>query len=93
VSDARRCAWAWRRYVEAARSVSSDRVLEVRYEGVAGEADRIAAFLDANVTSMHRSLDDFRDSSIGRWKRELTPEQLADVEAEAGPLLRELGYA
>src|SRR5581483_10405892 len=31
VSDARRCAWAWRRYVEAARSAPRDRVLEVRY--------------------------------------------------------------
>jgi hypothetical protein len=94
VSDARRCAWAWRRYVEAARSAGAgDRMLEVRYESIASEADRIAAFLDANVLSMHRSLDDFRDSSIGRWTKELTPEQLADVEAEAGGLLRELGYA
>jgi hypothetical protein len=31
--------------------------------------------------------------SVGRWRRDLTAEQLADVEAEAGPLLRELGYA
>jgi len=30
--------------------------------------------------------------SIGRWRRELTPEQLADVEAEAGALLHDLGY-
>jgi hypothetical protein len=46
----------------------------------------------ANATSTHRALDGFRDSSIGRWRSELTPEQLGDVEAEAGPLLRELGY-
>jgi hypothetical protein len=31
-------------------------------------------------------------SSIGRWRRELTSEQLTDVEAEAGELLAELGY-
>jgi hypothetical protein len=31
--------------------------------------------------------------SIGRWRRDLTSEQVADVEREAGPLLRELGYA
>lgn len=93
VSDARRCAWAWRRYVEAVRSANAgDRLLEVRYEGIATVADRLAEFLSANVGSTHRSLDDFRDSSIGRWKRELTPEQVADVEAEAGPLLAELGY-
>ncbi|HLX32239.1 MAG TPA: sulfotransferase [Gaiellaceae bacterium] len=93
VSDARRCAWAWRRYVEAVRSSEAgERLLEVRYEGLASEPDRLARFLDANITSMHRVLDDFRDSSIGRWKRELTAEQVADVEAEAGPLLAELGY-
>jgi hypothetical protein len=94
VSDARRCAWAWRRYVEAARTAGAgDRLLEIRYESLASVADRLAEFLGANVTSMHRALDSFRDSSIGRWQRELTPEQVADVEAEAGPLLRELGYA
>jgi hypothetical protein len=65
----------------------------VRYEGLAGEADRIATFLEANAPSLHRSLDDFRDSSIGRWKNELSPKQLSDVEAEAGSLLAELGYA
>ena len=94
VSDARRCAWAWRRYTEAVREAGAgDRLLEVRYEGLTTVADRLAEFLDANVTSTHRALDNFRDSSIGRWKQELTPEQVADVEAEAGPLLAELGYA
>ena len=94
MSDARRCAWAWRRYVEAVRGSSAgDRLLEVRYESLAGSADRIAEFLGANVTSTHRAIDRFRDSSIGRWRKDLTPEQLADVEAEAGPLLAELGYA
>ena len=94
VSDARRCAWAWRRYVEAVRSADAgDRLLEVRYEGLASVADRLAEFLGANATSAHRALDRFRGVSIGRWKKELTPEQVADIEAEAGPLLRELGYA
>jgi hypothetical protein len=93
VSDARRCAWAWRRYVEAARSASGERMLEVRYEQFASAADRLAEFLDADPTATHRALDDFRDSSIGRWQKDMTPEQLADVEVEAGDLLRELGYA
>jgi hypothetical protein len=94
VSDARRCAWAWRRYVEAVLAAGAgNRLLEIRYESLASMADELAEFLDANVTSTHRALDSFRDSSIGRWRRELTSEQLADVEAEAGLLLRELGYA
>ena len=53
---------------------------------------RLAEFLGSNVTSTHRAMDRFRDSSIGRWRKGLSPEQLADVEAEAGPLLAELGY-
>ena len=94
VSDARRCAWAWRRYVEAVRaSGAGERLLEIRYEGLANVADRLARFLDANATSAHRAMDSFRDSSIGRWRRDLTPEQVGDVEAEAGPLLAELGYS
>jgi hypothetical protein len=94
VSDARRCAWAWRRYIEAVREVDAgDRLLEVRYEGIATMAEQLAQFLGANVASTHRALDGFRDSSIGRWRRDLTPEQVGDVEAEAGPLLAELGYA
>jgi len=93
VSDARRCAWAWRRYVEAVRnSGAGDRLLEIRYEALASVADGLAEFLDADVPATHRALDRFRDQSIGRWRKELTPEQLADVEAEAGPLLAELGY-
>jgi hypothetical protein len=93
VSDARRCAWAWRRYTEAVRAAGADdRLLEVRYEGLATVADELAEFLGANVTSTHRALDGFRDTSIGRWKKELAPEQVVDVEAEAGPLLAELGY-
>lgn len=93
VSDARRCAWAWRRYVEAARSAPRERVLEVRYESLAGSADRLAEFLDADAAALHRALDAFRDTSIGRWRRDLSAEQVADVEAEAGELLAELGYA
>lgn len=97
VSDARRCAWAWRRYVEAARDPSNTvlqgRIFEVRYEKLPEAADRLAAFLDADADTLQRALGAFRDSSIGRWRRDLTGEQLADVEAEAGPLLAELGYA
>jgi hypothetical protein len=93
VSDARRCAWAWRRYVEAVRSAGAgERLLEIRYESFSTSADTLAGFLDADVPSAHRALDNFRDTSIGRWRKELTPEQLADIEAEAGPLLAELGY-
>ena len=96
VSDARRAAWAWRRYVEAAHAADPVRTLELRYERLAhdpdGAADEVAAFLDSDRTPLRRSLERFTDASIGRWRRDLNREQLADVEAEAGPLLAELGY-
>jgi sulfotransferase family protein len=93
VSDARRCAWAWRRYVEAARAATPrERLLEVRYESLPDAAERLAEFLDADVSALRRALADFRGSSIGRWRGALTSEQLADVEAEAGELLAVLGY-
>src|SRR5205823_13414495 len=57
-SDARRCAWAWRRYVEAVRAAGAgDRLLEIRYEELASVADRLAEFLGSNVTSTHRAMD------------------------------------
>lgn len=92
-SDARRAAWAWRRYVEAARAAGSGRVLELRYESLAGAAEQAAAFLGSEPGPLATALGRFTDRSIGRWRRDLTAEQLADVEAEAGLLLAELGYA
>jgi DNA-binding transcriptional ArsR family regulator len=97
VSDARRAAWAWRRYVEAARSGAPERTLELRYESVAGEpgaaAEQLAAFLGSEPGPLAEALAHVHDESIGRWRRDLAAEQLADVEAEAGALLAELGYA
>ena len=96
-SDARRAAWAWRRYAEAARAAAPERTLELRYESLAagrvGAAERLAAFLGSAPGPLHAALAGFRDTSVGRWQRDLTPGQLADVEAEAGALLAELGYA
>jgi hypothetical protein len=93
VSDARRCAWAWRRYVEAVRAADAgERLLEIRYESFSSCAEELASFLGADAAAAHRALDNFHDKSIGRWRKDLTPEQAADVVAEAGPLLAELGY-
>ena len=92
-SDARRCAWAWRRYVEAARAADPQRTLEVRYESLAGSAPALAAFLGTDEGPLEAALARFHDRSLGRWRRDLDAAQLADVEAEAGALLAELGYA
>ena len=52
-----------------------------------GPADR-ASTLGLRAGTVGRA----HDRSVGRFRSELDEEQLADVEREAGPLLRELGY-
>jgi hypothetical protein len=94
-SEARRAAWAWRRYVDAARAIP-DRTIELRYEELVespdAEADRIAERVGSEPDPLRRAFAQVHGSSLGRWRRDLTSEQIADVEAEAGELLAELGY-
>lgn len=94
VSEARRAAWVWRRYVTAARASAA---FQLSYESLAADPEATArdlgAYLDAPVAPLAQALSKVHSSSIGRWRTELTPAQVADVEAEAGPLLRELGFA
>ncbi len=94
-SDARRCAWVWRSYVSAVRD-SGVPVTEVRYERLvtdtASATEELAGALGVPAEAMATALGDAHASSVGRWQRDLTPPQLADVEAEAGDLLTTLGY-
>jgi hypothetical protein len=94
-SEATRAAWAWRRYVTAARC-AADRTIEIRYESLtadpAGEAERVAQALDAQPGPLRDAFGRVHAGSVARWRTDLTPAQLADVEAEAGDLLAELGY-
>ncbi len=94
-SEARRAAWAWRRYVGTARAIP-DRTIELRYEALVenphAEADRIAEALGSEPEPLRGAFAKVHGSSLGRWRRDLTSEQVADVEAEAGELLAELGY-
>ena len=95
VSDATRAAWAWRRYVTAAGAVP-DRTVEVRYEQLvtdpAAAAGPVAALLGVDAEEVTRVFAEAHDSSAGRWRSQLAPEQLADVEREAGERLVALGY-
>ena len=94
-SEAARAAWVWRVYVTAARAID-ERTLEIRYERLTEDPEGVAAALAQHLGAPAPVLVDrlaaAHDRSIGRWRRDLTPEQLADVEREAGPLLAELGY-
>jgi sulfotransferase family protein len=94
-SDARRAAWAWRRYVIAARSSGAVSV-ELRYEDLAedpgGAASLLAESLGTPRGPLLLRLRGAHGSSVGRYRRDLSDDQLAEVEDEAGDLLRELGY-
>jgi hypothetical protein len=94
-SDARRAAWAWRRYVESGLALGG-RAVEVRYEALARDPEAVAGALSDALgvpqEPLAAALQGAHGESIGRYARDLTDEQLADVEAEAGPLLERLGY-
>jgi hypothetical protein len=93
-TDARRAAWVWRSYVTAARRATG--AVEVRYERMTSDPRAAAAMLAPSlgvaVEPLATALGRAHAGSVGRWAHDLTAEQLADVEAEAGDLLRELGY-
>ena len=93
--EAARAAWAWRSYLSAARA-APEHTLEVRYEDIAADpvaaAALIAATLETDPEPLADALAAVHGRSVGRWRRVQTAEQVADVEREAGRLLRELGY-
>jgi len=95
VSDATRAAWAWRRYVTAAGAVP-ERTVIVRYEELVtdpgGAAAPVAERLDVDSALVAAAFAQAHDTSAGRWRRDLTAEQRADVEREAGAALAALGY-
>ena len=95
VSEATRAAWAWRRYVSAGRAVR-ERTLEIRYEALARERGQVAATISDQLSvpaeAVAANLGAAHSASIGRFRLDLSAEQLGDVEREAGALLRELGY-
>jgi hypothetical protein len=103
-SDARRMAWAWRRYTETGLRegprLGAARYHELRYESLVrqplDEGERILDFLgisasasrDRFLTAVQRA----DDSSVGTWRSTFYPSELADIDAEAGDLLRRLDY-
>jgi hypothetical protein len=95
-SDARRAAWVWRSYVTAARAADVP-LVELRYEELAADpaavAARLAPALGARAELLGAALARAHDSSVGRFRTDLSAAQLAEVEDEAGALLRELGYS
>ncbi len=104
-SDIHRMIWAWRRYVEAALrdgpALGAQRYLEIRYEDLMADprrhGERMLDFMGierlASRTSFLEALSRADPRSVGAWRRELDPVALAVVDADAGELLRKLGYS
>jgi hypothetical protein len=103
VSDLVRTAWCWRRFTTAAldglAGLPAGRVLELRYESLVrdpgGAAGLLAGFLEtspAGRQALRDGLARARTGSVGRWRDGLAEDQVAEVEAEIGPLLSRLGY-
>ena len=103
-TDIHRTIWAWRRFtsaaLEAGAQLPANRYLEVRYESLVSdprtEATRLLDFLGMTASDSRarftEQLTQANPKSVGRWKRALDRESLRQIEAEAGPLLRDLGY-
>ncbi len=102
-TDLHRVIWSWRRHTEAAlagRGLAPGRYLELRYEDVvsdpAAAADTLLDFLaiepGASRAALRAALDEARPDSVGRWRGRVTSGELEIIEAEAGELLRSLGY-
>jgi hypothetical protein len=103
-TDFHRCIWAWRLHTEwalrHAAALAPATYHELRYEDLmarpVAEGARLLKFLEiSNPCSIERfeeALQRCNGASVGRWRRELTPAQLHEVETEAGALLRRLGY-
>src|ERR1700722_10500191 len=104
VPDIVRAGWAWRRFTEAAleglSTLAPERVIEVRYESVVSDpmatAQSLGEFLGASAAGqegLRAGLANASKTSVGRWRKMLGEQEIADVEQEIGPMLTRLGYA
>jgi hypothetical protein len=92
--DPRRVGLAQLRHRGPSRAGPDDRAaLRVARGGSPGRGTARRAGARRRAGPLADAFGEVRAHSIGRWRRDLTPEQLADVEAEAGVLLAALGYS
>jgi hypothetical protein len=96
-----KCAMRWRGTVRLAarlrRSLSQDQLITIRYETLlehpAATASAVSEFTGAPVSSADMTRHAPRHAmGAGGWRRTLTAEQAAEVEAVAGDELRRIGY-
>ncbi|MEL7496258.1 MAG: sulfotransferase [Planctomycetota bacterium] len=96
------CAIQWRQCVQAAidqlDELPSDQVLTIQYESFAeqpvSELKRIFQFLGHEVdqAELQRIAERVSSKSIGKWRSQLSEQQVVNIEEVAGDLLNQLGY-
>ena len=103
-SDIHRCIWVWKRFTETALDAISqlpqERYLEIRYESLVfepeKESERLKSFLEIKEPSAYQTLraaiSTANSSLSAQWKTQLSPQQLTEIEREAGRLFTYLGY-
>lgn len=103
-SDIHRCIWSWHRFTESvlksATKLPPNRYHELRYESLVSfpekEAKLLLDFLAINnfksCSLFYQAVSKANPNSVGQWQRELSDEQLKQIELEAGALLRKLSY-
>jgi hypothetical protein len=104
-SDIHRCIWAWRRHVtsifQQVENLPKTQYYELRYENLVTkpqeEAGKLLHFLgivsEVSTQKLYQAFSNAKVDSIGRWKQELSTDQLQEIEREAGFLLEQLGYS
>ena len=97
------CAIQWRQCVtqamEQLAEIPDSQVLTIRYEQFTGDAaaefKKVCAFLGyhEDATDFEALTKGVSSRSVGKWKQQLSPEQLGKIQELAGPLLAKLGYS
>lgn len=103
-TDIHRCIWAWRRFTEAVLNACDTlpphRFYNIRYEQLVAnpqqESDALLDFLKITDSESRcrfsQAVAKAKQDSVGAWQRELSAEQVEQIEQEAGLLLRKLDY-
>ena len=96
------CAIQWRECVSSAQTqlseVNSQQVLTLRYEEFTAHPARelrlICDFLgnDASDDVLSELVKSVSNKSVGKWKSQLSPTEITEINEVAGSLLAELGY-
>jgi hypothetical protein len=86
-------AQAWVRSIEAMEKHRTH-LHAIRYEDLVGnpreQLDALASFLEIDPTGFRDEI--VRDTSIGKYRKGLTSDELGQVIAVTGPTLSRLGY-